>query len=59
MCKAQGCFDVLGLSTLVATSQKDDQLSAAFLEVHPVTRTIVDSQFRHTFTNWFDITGIP
>ncbi|SBT04177.1 hypothetical protein PROAA_1240002 [Candidatus Propionivibrio aalborgensis] len=57
-CEAQCRLDVLGLGSLVATSQQNDQLSPALLEIHPVTGAVVDSQLRDTFANRFDISGI-
>jgi len=30
----------------------------AFLEIHPIARSIVDSQFRNPLANWRDITRV-
>jgi len=58
MGKAQRCFDVLGLSAFVTTCKKDDQRLPSFFEVHPVTRPIIDSQFRYAFTDRLDIAWV-
>jgi hypothetical protein len=46
------------LGALVSTSQQNDQFSPSLLKIHPITGTIVDSQFRDTFTNWLNISGV-
>jgi hypothetical protein len=43
------------LRALVSTSQKDDQFSSELLEIHAVTRAILNPQLRDAFTDWFDI----
>ena len=58
MCEAQCSLDVLGLGSLVSTSQQNNQLLPSLLEIHPVTGTIVDSQLRDTFANRFDISWV-
>jgi len=46
------------LGALVTAGQQNDQLSPSLFEIHPVTGAIVDSQFRDTFTNGFNISGV-
>jgi hypothetical protein len=43
------------LGALVTTGQEDNQLSPALFVIHPVTGTVIDSQFRNTLANGFDI----
>ncbi len=57
-CKAQSGFDVFGLGRLVPTGQQNDQFLPSLLEIHPITRAIVDPQFRNTITNRLNIAGV-
>lgn len=58
MHETQSGFDVFGLSILVSPGQENHQLSPSLFEIHPVTRSVVDSQLRDTLTNWLDITWV-
>ena len=51
--------NVGGLRALVTTGKQNDYRAPAHREVNPVTRAIIDSQFRDAFTNWFYISWIP
>lgn len=56
--KAQSGFDVFGLGRLVTTGQQNDQLLPALLEINPVTRAVVDAQFRNPIANRLNVTGV-
>ncbi len=51
--------DVPVLRTLVATAEQDDDRPALLAEIHPVTRTVINSQFPHTAAHGFVITEVP
>jgi hypothetical protein len=57
--ESQCSLDVGGLRALVATGKQNDYRSPPRREVHPVTRAIINSQFRYTFTHWFYISRVP
>jgi hypothetical protein len=54
----QGCFDVLGLSSLIASGQENNQLKPALLEIHPITGTEIDPQLGDSLANRLNITGV-
>jgi len=56
--EAQSRPDVRRLGSFVPTGQKDDQLAPSRLKIDPVTRTIVDPQFRDTFTNRTNVSSV-
>ena len=57
-CEAQGGLDVGRLRALVASCQQNHHLAPLFLEIHPIAGTVVDPQFRDTFSNRLDIPGV-
>ena len=56
--ESQSRFDIFGLRILISSGPNNDQLTLSFFGIHPVTRSIVDSQLRHTFTDWLNIASI-
>jgi hypothetical protein len=57
--ESQGDPDVPGLAPLIAASQEDDHCSPALLVIHPVTRAVIDSEFRNSVANRLHISGVP
>jgi hypothetical protein len=51
--------DIPGLRTLVTSGEQDDPRVAVLLEIHSVPRSVVEPQFRDTFTDRPYVTGIP
>jgi hypothetical protein len=58
-CEAQRRLDVGGLRALVPTGKQNYYSAPAHRKVDPVTRAIIDSQFRDAFTNGFYIPWVP
>jgi hypothetical protein len=57
--EAQRRLDVGSLRALVPTGKQNYYSASAHRKVDPVTRAIIDSQFRDAFTNWFHISCVP
>ena len=50
-CQRDCLRDVFHLGILVTTGQQHDQILAALYEIHPISRAIVDPQFRDARTD--------
>ena len=50
--------NIFRLGALVTTSEKNDQHRSSILEIYPVTRAIVNPQFRNSSPNGPDIAWI-
>jgi hypothetical protein len=46
------------LGGLISTRQQNDQIAPTLLEIHPISRPIVDPQFRNTLANRLDISRV-
>jgi hypothetical protein len=46
------------LGTFVPSGQENNQFPPTFLEVHPITGAVIDSQFGYALANRFGITRI-
>jgi hypothetical protein len=56
--QAQGCFYIRRLSTLVSPASKITTSGPILFEVHPVSRTVVDSQFGNSLAYRSDISRV-
>jgi hypothetical protein len=56
--EAQRSLDVPGLGSFVPTGRENNHFTSSLLKIHPVTRAVIYSQFRNTFTNWFHVAGV-
>lgn len=58
-CKILRCTNVPALRALVTAREKDDQASLNRGEVHTITRTIIDPEFRHPVAYRHNIARMP
>jgi hypothetical protein len=58
MRQTQCSLDVCGLRGFILTRQQNHQLTFLARELHPVPRSVVDPQLRHTLSDGLHVTGV-